>query len=193
MVVVLALLVALVAIGLPAIAQADELTEIVQKDLVALGYDPGNIDGEMSTETAIAISAFQAEHGLDVTGKPTPQLAGIIKSTIKNRNNPSGATYTQASAAPATDPAALDAARQACLQEKIQAAQASQQKKRGFGSLMRAVGRTASRLGGDAAQDIAQASRDIYDVNATASDLESAAKDLGLTESDIEACRNPAM
>jgi len=183
----------LVAFLLPAIAQADELTEIVQKDLVVLGYDPGNISGEMTTETAIAISAFQSDHGLDVTGKPTPQLAGIIKSAIKNKNNPAGATYSQASAAPAADPAALDAARQACLQKKIEDAQKAQQTKRGFGSLMRAVSRTASRMGGDTAQDIAQASRDIYDVNATASDLESAAKDLGLTESDLEACRNPAM
>ncbi len=183
----------LAACLLPAIVQADELTEIIQKDLVALGYDPGNIDGEMSTETAIAISAFQAERGLDVTGKPTPQLAGIIKSAIKNKNNPGGAVYTQASATPAADPAALEAARQACLQKKIEDAQKAQQTKRGFGSLMRAVGRTASRFGSGAAQDIAQASRDIYDVNATASDLESAAKDLGLTEGDIEACRNPAM
>lgn len=44
---------------------------------------------------------------------------------------------------------------------------------RGFGSLLRAVGRTASRIGGDAAYDIARTTHDIYDVNATAADLES--------------------
>ena len=77
---------------------------------------------------------------------------------------------------------------QACLQEKIAAAQKTQKKKRGFGKLMSAVARTAGRLGN---HDIARATRDVYDVNATADDLASAAKDLGLTEDEIEACRNP--
>ncbi|HSD68201.1 MAG TPA: peptidoglycan-binding domain-containing protein, partial [Woeseiaceae bacterium] len=56
---------------------ADELTRIVQTDLQALGYAPGNTDGEASTETIIAISKFQAENNLEVTGAATPQLAGI--------------------------------------------------------------------------------------------------------------------
>ncbi len=57
---------------------------------------------------------------------------------------------------------------------------------------MRAVSRTASQLGNNGvAGDIAETSADLYDVNATAADLESAAKDLGISEDDIEACRNP--
>ncbi len=56
---------------------------------------------------------------------------------------------------------------------------------------MRAVTRTASRVDSGVASDIARTSADIYDVNATASDLELAARDFGLSESDIEACRNP--
>ena len=176
-------------------AAADELTQIIQKDLIVLGYDPGNIQGEMTTETVVAISKFQAENDLDVTGEPSPQLAGIIKSRIKG-NSQGSIAGAQKAGLPAAqpDPAALQQAQQACLQDRVEKAQASQKKKRGFGSLVRAVANTATRFGGnDLARQVSQTSRDIYDVNATAQDYERAAEDLGLTTDDIEACRNPAM
>jgi peptidoglycan hydrolase-like protein with peptidoglycan-binding domain len=172
-------------------AFADELTEIVQKDLVALGYDPGNINGELTTETAIAISKFQAENGLDVTGKPSPQLAGIIKA--KRNSGGSAPAAAAPAASPPPDPAAVQAAQQACLQQKVAEAQAANKKKRGFGSLLKAAANPATRFGGnDLAREVSQTSRDIYDVNATAQDWERAADDLGLTTDDIEACRNPS-
>ena len=185
----------LLAVMLPAAATADELTEVIQKDLVTLGYDPGNINGEMSTETIVAISKFQAENNLDVTGEPTPQLAGTIKAQLKAKDNPASHASAPEVAAPANDPAALQAAQQACLQEKIEAAQASQKKKRGLGSLVRAVTNTAVRFGGNnaLARQVRDTSYDIYRVDATADDWERAAKDLGLTNDDLEACRNPQM
>ena len=177
-----------------AMASADDLTMMVQADLATLGYDAGDANGEATTKTIVAISKFQAEHNLEVTGEVTPQLAGILKAEINKQNGTvrvgsSGAV----AAAPATDPAALQAAQQDCLQEKIAQAQASQKKKRGFGSLMKAVTNTAARLGGGSefARQAAETSRDVYDVNATAQDWERAAEDLGLTTDDIEACRNP--
>lgn len=178
----------LVVATLPGLAGADELTAIIQKDLAALGYDPGNLDGEATVPTIVAVSKFQAEHGLEVTGEITPQLAGVIKAAMK-----SPAQAVAAAPVPAAmDPAALAAAQQACLQQKMAAAQESQKKKRGLGSLMRAVGTAASRLGGnEIAGAVASASSDIYAATSVAGDLESAAKDLGLTESDLEACRNP--
>jgi hypothetical protein len=100
-------------------------------------------------------------------------------------------------AAPATAPAtaptggtaeAREQARQACLAEKVRQAQAAQKKKRGFGSLMNAAGRVASRLGG---AEVTQAIGDISTASATAEDLASAARDLGLTEDDIAACDQP--
>ena len=178
----------------PGVVCADDLTQLIQQDLTTLGYDPGNTDGELTTKTVVAISKFQAEHDLDVTGEVSPQLAGVIKAAIKQQNAPASETGAQtAAAAPATqDPEALRAAQQACLQEKMAQAQEANKKKRGFGSLMRAVTRTASQLGGNAtARQVAETSHDIYDANATAADLESAAEDLGLTEDDLEACRNP--
>ena len=68
----------MMALLIPAAAIADDLTRMIQKDLVALGYDPGNIQGEMSTETVVAISKFQAENNMEITGEASPQLAGVI-------------------------------------------------------------------------------------------------------------------
>ena len=176
----------LAALSMPA-AFADELTEIIQKDLVALGYDPGNTDGDATTDTVIAISKFQSENSLDVTGQPTPQLAGIIKSKLSPKMNGSAETAT------AHNPAELELARQNCIRDKMAAAQESKKKKRGFGRLLSAATRTVTSFGGAGAMgDISRTTRDIYNVNATAEDLQAAAKDLGLTEDDLEACRNPA-
>ena len=175
-------------------AFADELTEIVQKDLITLGFDPGRIDGEMNTQTAVAISQFQSQNGLDVTGEPSPQLAGIMKAKLKEQSDP-GAVASVPSAAPAvaSDAAALQAAQQACLQRKIEKAQEKQSTKKGLGSIMRAASRMSSRFGGgDTARTIQEVSTDVYVADATSSDLKSAAKDLGLKKKDVEACRNPA-
>ena len=60
---------------------------------------------------------------------------------------------------------------------------------------MRAVTNTAIRFGGnsDVARAVRDTSYDIYRADATADDWERAAKDLGLTNDDLEACRNPQM
>jgi peptidoglycan hydrolase-like protein with peptidoglycan-binding domain len=180
--------------GLPATLQADDLTRTIQKDLVALGYDPGNIQGEVSTQTVVAISKFQAEHGLEVTGEASPQLAGIIKAELKQRNQGGAAPAVAAETAAAAAPAAtggMTAAQALCLQEKVEAREEANKKKRGFGRLMSAVSRTASRFGGGGlAGDIARTSGDIYAANATAADIQAAAEDLGLTEDEVEECRN---
>ena len=54
----------------------DELTQIVQQDLTALGYDTGGTGGTASTKTIIAVSRFQSEHNLDVTGRSPRNLQG---------------------------------------------------------------------------------------------------------------------
>ena len=59
-----------------------DLTQSVQNMLRALGYDPGAANGQLSTETIIAISQFQAEKGLEVTGEVTPQLVGILAAEV---------------------------------------------------------------------------------------------------------------
>jgi len=129
-----------------------------------------------------------------VTGTATPQIAGVIKATISQQAGTANvAVSAPLAAAPAVlDPAALRAAQQACLERKVADAREAEEKKRGLRSLARAVSRTASRLGGnDLSRAIAQTSSDVYTASAVASDLQSAADDLGITEDDVEECRNP--
>lgn len=182
----------------PCAVLADDLTRIIQQDLATLGYDTGGVDGKMGTKTIIAISKFQAEHDLEVTGEPTPQLAGVIKAAMRQGGTPQQAS-TATRAAPvekAPDPqaeqAALRAAQQKCLEEKVAAAEEANKKKRGFGKLVRAVSRTASTFGGsELSRQLSRTSYEIYSASATAEDLAGAAEDLGLTEGEVEACRNP--
>jgi hypothetical protein len=65
--------------------ESNNLTQMVQRLLEALEYDPGNTDGELVTETIIAISEFQADKGRKVTGEPSPQLAGILSAEVDKR------------------------------------------------------------------------------------------------------------
>jgi hypothetical protein len=65
----------------------DNLAQTAQNHLAAMGYDVGNTDGEVTTATVIAISQFQAERGLDVTGKVTPQLVGILAAEVDRRSS----------------------------------------------------------------------------------------------------------
>jgi hypothetical protein len=65
--------------------QGGSVTESVQKHLQALGYDVGEVNGEMSMETTIAISTFQAEKGMKVTGEVSPQLLGILSAEVDSR------------------------------------------------------------------------------------------------------------
>jgi peptidoglycan hydrolase-like protein with peptidoglycan-binding domain len=165
---------------------ADELTLMVEQDLSRLGYATGPVDGEETMETVIAISKFQSEANLPVTGEVTPELARALMTQKEAPTAGADASAAAADIAAPQDPAALQAAQQACLQEKVAAAQANNKKKRGFGSLMRAVTRNVGFDSG-----MTETMNDVYNANATADDLASAAKDFGLTEDEVEACRNP--
>ena len=176
-------------LSLGALAADQALVQMAQQELTTLGYKPGEANGEMTTQTAIAISKFQAEQGMDVTGEVSPQLIGALRAASKQQSQPAAA---QAPAVAATQPQQqqmdLQARQQACLQEKYQAAQEANKKKRGFGRLLNAAARVTGRFGGPGAS---RAMYDVYNANATAEDISAAAKDLGLTEDEIEQCRNP--
>jgi TPR repeat protein len=55
-----------------------DLAEI-QRDLAALGYDPGPIDGKMGSKTEAAIGTFQAQAVIAVDGKSSLELARRIR------------------------------------------------------------------------------------------------------------------
>lgn len=173
-------------------ASADELTQIVQQDLTALGYDPGPVDGYPSTRTIIAVSRFQSEHGLEVTGEITPQLAGTIKATISKQGSSASSTEVASTVTPEQAAADLKLRQEACLQEKVDEARQSAKTKSGLSKLFSAVARTASSYGGsEVATQVSTSANEASSINATISDLEGAAKDLGISQSDIDACKNP--
>jgi hypothetical protein len=62
------------------------LVGMVQRDLKTLGYYDGDINGELTKPTVVAISRYQAENGMEVTGQATPQLAGILSAAVDARN-----------------------------------------------------------------------------------------------------------
>lgn len=101
---------------LPGLAGADTLTAMIQQDLTTLGYATGGTDGEMTVETAVAISQFQAQNGMDVTGEVTPQLAGVIKSKIGQQGQAAPAAAARRTRAAAT-----------ASQQSVQAQQAQAQ------------------------------------------------------------------
>lgn len=66
--------------------QSGDLTTSVQRHLQALGYEVDNTHGTLSLETQIAISTFQAERGLEVTGEVTPALLGVLAVEVDRQN-----------------------------------------------------------------------------------------------------------
>ncbi|GEM_PF-1423443 len=61
---------------------SDDLGQSAQRMLQALGYEPGNTSGNIDTATVVAISQFQAENGMAVTGEVTPQLIGVLSAKV---------------------------------------------------------------------------------------------------------------
>lgn len=174
---------ALIGVGLFADARADELTQRIQNDLVALGYEPGNIGGEATTETAVAIAKFQAEHGLVIDGQVSPALAGVLAAEISKRDTVTPADITVATPAQSAESQAQ--ARRACLEEKIAKAQKAQSRRRGLDRLVGATSRVAWRTGNHA---VGRAMDDTHVALTVVDDVAAAARDLGITQSEIEAC-----
>lgn len=46
----------------------------VQKSLIRIGIDPGDVNGELHQETAAAIRQYERKHGLPETGRPSQEL-----------------------------------------------------------------------------------------------------------------------
>jgi uncharacterized protein YcfJ len=46
----------------------------IQKSLVRIGLDPGEVNGQLTPATTQAISKYESDNGLLVTGRPSPEL-----------------------------------------------------------------------------------------------------------------------
>ena len=78
---------------LPAIS-ADQkgttlIVKAVQRELAARGFDTGPVDGKPSDKTRTAISAYQKEHGLPVTGTASDEL---LRHILLGESAPAGGT-----------------------------------------------------------------------------------------------------
>jgi peptidoglycan hydrolase-like protein with peptidoglycan-binding domain len=153
--------------GSPPAGDEGSLTGMIQRDLVALGYDPGSISGEMDVNTAIAISKYQAENNMAVTGEASPQLAGILSAQADALR---GGTAQQRSAAnqtaPGLDAAPTSDADPTCVREV--AAETADTSRR--------LGRLIGRLGGR------RASQELSEVAAVAADTAAVADAVGNCE-----------
>ncbi|MGB5410099.1 MAG: peptidoglycan-binding domain-containing protein [Woeseiaceae bacterium] len=58
------------------------VVQIIQQHLQTLGYDPGNTSGELTKQTVVAITQYEAANSMPVTGEATPQLAGILSAAV---------------------------------------------------------------------------------------------------------------
>jgi hypothetical protein len=57
----------------------------IQAHLLTLGYEPGNTDGILDALTQVAISQFEAEHGMTVTGEPSQVLADRLAAEVSQQ------------------------------------------------------------------------------------------------------------
>jgi peptidoglycan hydrolase-like protein with peptidoglycan-binding domain len=76
----------------PAQSQRD-ITLGVQNELVALGYNPGSVDGISGRQTQEAIRAYQYQHGLPVDGVVTQKLLDHLRITRAAAAQQQPATY----------------------------------------------------------------------------------------------------
>jgi hypothetical protein len=62
-----------------------ELVKSAQSNLSFLGYYNAKVDGIVGSETKEAISAFQKELGLEITGTITPELAEMLRKKVRRK------------------------------------------------------------------------------------------------------------
>ena len=87
---------------LPAKAAPQQLVTAIQRELAARGYARGPTDGKLGDETRRAITAFEKEHGLPVTGAPSDDL--LRRILLGEAAAPAASTGSVASSAPRAKP-----------------------------------------------------------------------------------------
>jgi hypothetical protein len=113
------------------------------------------------------------------------------QATPPQSTAPQDSAASKSAATTTSADTALGDKQQACLQAAAQqAAEKKEQEKKtkGFGRLMGSLARTASRFG---LADLSDVTRGVYDAEATADDASVIAEELGISEDDVERCRNP--
>ncbi len=181
-------------------AFADELTLAVEQELERLGYETGAADGDATVETTIAIAKYQAEHGYAITGEASEKLSGALAKTTSIGNAPKvHALQPDKSATVVVSEKGLNAAREACLKDKMMMSQSTwtsnhvtnevkeQLKDQGVQAAIQASG---IGMGQQIYQLFSQWESDSD--SPTTSEAQDMAASLGITEDDINACQRPS-
>ena len=67
----------------------------IQSHLTELGYDAGPVDGAFGTKSQLAISAFEQQRGIQVTGLPTPSVMQALRSEVQASQVTTGLSPSQ--------------------------------------------------------------------------------------------------
>ena len=114
--------------------------------------------------------------------------AAASQGTASQSSPSQGTTSGQTTSAADTE---LADKQQTCLQAAATQAAAKKQEEKatkGFGRLMGSLARTANRFG---LGDLSKITRGVYDAEATSEDVSVIAEELGISEEDVERCRQP--
>jgi peptidoglycan hydrolase-like protein with peptidoglycan-binding domain len=131
--------------------------------IIALGYDPGPANGELTVSTQVAISKFQTQNGLAVTGEATPQLAGILSARVEERK-----ANTQPTSESANEVAGTTASSEKGCESKVAKVE---EKSRRFGRFASAVGDLLGAAGQEEAAEAAEGVGDVSSASAERSQL----------------------
>ncbi|MBT8147885.1 MAG: outer membrane lipoprotein-sorting protein [Gammaproteobacteria bacterium] len=129
------------------------------------------------------------QFGASPTGFAPPGVSdgGVASGSAGIPTGNGGAPGSSGSSTPVQpDTAAVQAAQQECLQEKIAAVQESRPRRRGLGGLLGGVGQAVSQIGN---LDIGGLAGGLFGPGASDEDIEERARELGLSEQDINECR----
>lgn len=64
-------------------AAAGNIVQVIQVNLTTLGYSPGNTDGVLDDPTRAAISQFETDTGMTVTGEPSQAVADALAQAVR--------------------------------------------------------------------------------------------------------------
>jgi len=84
-------------------AKANPVTAQLQQDLLALGYNPGRVDGLFGTRTSEAIAAFQADQGLPVNGVPGIDTLQALDTALSGGSTSTTARVISSNPSPSTN------------------------------------------------------------------------------------------
>jgi hypothetical protein len=147
-----------------------------------------NMANNGTIEVQTLIERIRVNAGLPDQTELATTMFGSSSSGFPASGNFSAPTTTgpasAGSGAAGVDTAAQQAAQNQCLQQKIEAAQAAQPRRRGLGGLLGGVGQAVSQISN---LDIGG----LFEAGASNDDIEDRARELGLSEQDIADCRAP--